>query len=46
MQVADYVCDVCGFEVYQVINQKQFNPLIECPSDKCKTNKVKGELAM
>lgn len=42
MQVAVYVCDVCGFEVYQVIGQNKFNPLLECPADKCKTNKIKG----
>lgn len=46
MQVATYTCDACGYEVYQVIGSKQFNPMIECPSDQCKTNKVRGELAL
>jgi DNA replication licensing factor MCM7 len=46
MQVAVYVCDVCGFEVYQVIGQRQFNPLLECPADKCKINRTKGQLVM
>ena len=32
IQVAEYACDACGYEVYQVISQKTFTPLIECPS--------------
>ena len=44
MQVAVYACDACGFEVYQLINSKEFNPIVQCPSDKCKTNKVNGQL--
>ena len=44
MQVAVYACDACGFEVYQLINSKEFNPVVQCPSDKCKTNKVNGQL--
>ena len=46
MEVAVYVCDMCGFEVYQVIGSKQFNPLVECPSAKCVQNKIKGQLVM
>ena len=42
IKVADYACDACGFEVYQVINTKMFTPLIECPSDRCVKNMVKG----
>lgn len=44
MQVAVYACDCCGFEVYQLINSKEFNPIVQCPSDKCKTNRVNGQL--
>ena len=44
MKVAVYACDCCGFEVYQLINSKEFNPVVQCPSDKCKTNKVNGQL--
>lgn len=46
IQVAVYACDVCGFEVYQVINQREFNPKVECPSSKCVTNQTKGQLIM
>jgi len=44
MQVAVYACEVCGYEVYQLINSKEFNPIVQCPSDKCKTNQVNGQL--
>lgn len=42
MQVAVYACDACGFEVYHVINSKTFTPKVECPSQKCVKNMVKG----
>ena len=38
IQVAVFACDVCGFEVYQVINSREFTPLVECPGSKCKQN--------
>lgn len=41
-----YACDVCGFEVYQVVNTREFNPKVECPSNKCVTNQTKGQLVM
>lgn len=46
MQVAVYTCQVCGFEVYQVINSKEFNPQVICPSSKCQTNKSNGQLVL
>lgn len=46
IQVAEYACDACGFEVYQVISQKTFTPLLECPSAKCVKNQVKGQLIL
>lgn len=42
--VATYVCDACGFEIYQTVNSKTYNPLTECTSDICKTNQTKGKL--
>jgi DNA replication licensing factor MCM7 len=42
IQVAEYACDACGFEVYQVISGKTFTPLLECPSQKCVKNMIKG----
>lgn len=46
MLVAVYACDVCGFEVYQIVNTKEFNPKVECPSTKCIQNQTKGQLVM
>ena len=46
IQVAVYACDVCGFEVYQIINTKEFTPKIECPSRRCEQNQTKGMLVM
>lgn len=40
--VATYACDVCGFEVYQIVNTREFNPKVECPSRPCTTNQTKG----
>ena len=44
--VAVYACDVCGFEVYQIVNTREFNPKVECPSAKCVANQIKGQLVM
>lgn len=46
IQVAVYACDVCGFEVYQIINTKEFTPKVECPSRRCEQNQTKGMLVM
>jgi DNA replication licensing factor MCM7 len=27
-----------------IVNSKEFNPLVECPSEKCKKNNMKGQL--
>ena len=32
MQVAVYACECCGYEIYMVINTKEFNPAHQCPS--------------
>ncbi|KAI9683328.1 MAG: Mcm2-7 hexameric complex component [Trizodia sp. TS-e1964] len=39
-----YTCDRCGCEIFQPVSTKQFTPLVECPSDDCKTNQSKGQL--
>ena len=46
MKVAVFACDACGFEVYQVVNSKEFNPQVECPGKKCVANNVKGQLVL
>ncbi|EJD53171.1 MCM-domain-containing protein [Auricularia subglabra TFB-10046 SS5] len=46
LQVNAYSCDSCGSEVFQDISNKQFTPIVDCPSDVCKTNGRKGTLHM
>ncbi|KAG1324030.1 hypothetical protein G6F62_009332 [Rhizopus arrhizus] len=46
LQVNTYSCDSCGSEIFQEIKQRQFTPLVECPSSECSSNNVKGKLFM
>jgi len=32
MQVATYICDACGYEIYQTVNSRTFTPLVDCIS--------------
>jgi len=41
MKVATYICDVCGNEIYQLINKKKYSPVTECPSQQCQQNRNK-----
>jgi DNA replication licensing factor MCM7 len=42
--VGGYVCDRCGEEVFQPVTARSYTPLLECPSQDCKTNNTKGQL--
>ena len=42
--VATYTCDQCGCEIYQEVNSRQYTPLSECPSQRCKMNGLHGRL--
>ena len=44
VSVACYICEVCGFEVYQTVQSKIFMPLVDCPSNICKQNRSRGKL--
>ncbi|MCJ1419022.1 Mcm2-7 hexameric complex component [Xylographa parallela] len=44
VQVNAYTCDRCGCEIFQPVTAKQFTPMVECPSDDCKSNNSKGQL--
>lgn len=46
MQVAVYTCEDCGFEIYQEVTARVFMPLLECPSQRCDTNRTKGNLIL
>lgn len=41
-----YTCDTCGSEIFQDISNKQFTPLVDCPSEACKLNNTKSSLNM
>lgn len=44
MKVATYICDICGNEIYQIVNKRNYTPLVECPSDECQRNRNKRPL--
>ncbi|OZJ03408.1 hypothetical protein BZG36_03596 [Bifiguratus adelaidae] len=44
MLVAAYLCDVCGYESFQIPNATQFLPQMQCPSEVCKRENSKGKL--
>lgn len=46
ISVATFACEVCGYEAYQTVPSKTFQPQYECPSPICRTNQTKGNLFM
>ncbi|KAJ2158918.1 DNA replication licensing factor MCM7 [Coemansia sp. RSA 552] len=44
MAVAAYLCDACGSEVFQEVAGRQFTPLTQCSSDRCRANRSRGRL--
>jgi DNA replication licensing factor MCM7 len=45
IKVCTYLCDKCNFEVYQeVSSNRAYMPLIRCPSEVCRANKMNGHL--
>jgi DNA replication licensing factor MCM7 len=44
VQVNAYTCDRCGCEIFQPVTDKQFTPLVVCPSQDCKENQAHGQL--
>lgn len=44
IEVAAYVCEECGNELYQTVHTNSFAPLIECVSERCKRNMSKGRV--
>ncbi|KAI5176631.1 DNA replication licensing factor MCM7 [Pancytospora epiphaga] len=45
-RVATYICEGCGCETYQEINNDAFDMLEECGSEKCRTRNVRGTLTL
>ncbi|CAG8471211.1 29997_t:CDS:2, partial [Racocetra persica] len=46
LMVAGFSCEMCGEEVFEEVTKKTYLPRVECPSESCKTNNVKGKLYM
>lgn len=44
VQVSAYTCDRCGCEIFQPVTDRQYGPLMMCPSNDCKNNQSKGQL--
>ena len=44
LKVASYSCDVCGYETYQVNNQRTYMPLLDCQSEQCRNNRSHGDI--
>ncbi|KAM3534094.1 hypothetical protein MY4038_002620 [Beauveria bassiana] len=44
VQVSAYTCDRCGCEIFQPVTDRQYGPLMMCPSADCKNNQSKGQL--
>ncbi|CAJ0651923.1 15836_t:CDS:2 [Entrophospora sp. SA101] len=39
-------CEMCGNEVFQEVTKKAYTPLVDCPTEKCKKNRIRGRLLM
>ena len=44
LQVATFLCEQCGIEVYQEVTASAFMPVVECPSEACRLRGAKGRL--
>jgi DNA replication licensing factor MCM7 len=46
VDVATYHCDRCGGEVFQVVDTEAYTPVLHCPGQTCRTNKVQYSLVL
>lgn len=46
VQIVSYVCQSCGFEVFQAVHSDKYTPMTTCPSIECTSKHVKGELVL
>lgn len=46
VKVVTYICESCGTEIYQTVENETFDMLEECFSEKCRTRKIKGTLCL
>eukprot|EP00746_Dinoflagellata_sp_MGD_P001079 gnl/MRDRNA2_/MRDRNA2_102003_c0_seq1.p1 gnl/MRDRNA2_/MRDRNA2_102003_c0~~gnl/MRDRNA2_/MRDRNA2_102003_c0_seq1.p1 ORF type:complete len:817 (-),score=178.66 gnl/MRDRNA2_/MRDRNA2_102003_c0_seq1:212-2587(-) len=43
-EVATYTCELCGSEIFQIVEGGSFNPAKQCISEKCKARGTDGKL--
>lgn len=44
INVACYLCEICGYEIYQKIHAQNYTPIVECPSKVCMNNNSRGRV--
>jgi len=44
VEVVTYNCEICGAEIYQIVEGDQYSPPKECASQRCRDNKQSGKL--
>lgn len=44
ISVASYICEECGYEMYQPVHSRQYTPLVDCVSPKCLQNNNRGRV--
>lgn len=44
INVASYICEECGYEMYQPVHGRQYTPLVDCISPKCLQNNNRGRV--
>jgi DNA replication licensing factor MCM7 len=44
INIACYICEVCGYEIYQPVNSKSYTPISDCVSPVCTNNNNRGRI--
>mmetsp|Transcript_43912 Transcript_43912/g.136673 ORF Transcript_43912/g.136673 Transcript_43912/m.136673 type:complete len:805 (-) Transcript_43912:63-2477(-) len=44
VEVVTYHCEMCGAEIFQSVESERYTPPKECPSQRCRDNRVTGKL--
>jgi len=46
VSIVTYTCEACSAEVFQTVEGDNYSPLLQCPGERCKTNKAAGKMRM
>jgi len=44
ISLACYLCEICGYEMYQPVHGRNYNPLTDCISPVCRNNNNRGRI--